>query len=428
MGKNLKALFFFLFTCGVLFAVFTLWAHRAGLCSAEIYFFSFRAQQNPNGVAKNLFLTYPALPSFFAFLYPSVILLPVTTGILVTIFLLPRLFPTEPLLLGLLILATIASPFFLSALSITPTLLLFFVLLLCALSNLLRYQEEQSVYYLFLGGIFFGATVLSHPHVEWFALATAIFVLFFFPGNLTRKFGLLLVFFFPVLAFLGIIMFLNWVYTTQALSFLRAPYSFFPYLPSFSFQNVKHAFSRWQRWYLFLPLLVSMFQDRKRALLGATLFLGSAALPSFPPLFATVATLGALFLKKPSLGKTGRLVLSLSLGVSVASGWILFLLSPAQLFLFAPYEPLQEKLTEYREIASFLAPQATVLLLDGEYFLASSWGKAVTTVTPESPFFEKTLTSLSCDYILSAGKSETFPGFRKIFQGENVSLYRKRLP
>jgi len=223
MGKNLKALLFFLLTCGILFTVFTLWTYRAGLLSTEIHFFSFRAQQNPNGVAKNLFLTYPALPSFFAFLYPSVILLPVTTGILVTIFLLPRLFPTEPLLLGLSILATIASPFFLSALSITPTLLLFFVLLLCALSNLLRYQEEQSVYHLFLGGIFFGATILTHPQMEWFALATAIFVLFFFPGNLTRKFGLLLVVFFPVLAFLGIIMFLNWGYTTQALSLLRFP-------------------------------------------------------------------------------------------------------------------------------------------------------------------------------------------------------------
>ncbi|MCX7667383.1 MAG: hypothetical protein N2Z84_00415, partial [Atribacterota bacterium] len=265
MNRNLKiSLLFFLSACGTLYLLFSLWAHKEGLLSPEAYFFSFQAHGHSGEHIKNLFLTYPVLPSIIAFLHPSAPFVTTGAGILVILLSLLSLFPVEPLSLSFL-LAIFASPFFLTSLCTTPTLLLFFVFLLSAFFHFLRYQEEQMVYHLFLGSILFGITFLIHPHAGWFSIAITLAVFLLFPGNIKKRTSLLVVILFPGFTFLGITAFLNWIYTGNALSFFDSSYSFLSHLPSFSWANWKHTGVQFYQWFLFLgPLLVGTFREKRR--------------------------------------------------------------------------------------------------------------------------------------------------------------------
>lgn len=427
MNQKIRiVLIFFLLVCGTFYFIFSRWVNENGLLSPEAYFFSFSTHGNPEDYIKNLFLAYPVLPSTIAFLYPSAPFIIAGTGILITILSLPWLFPAEPLLLGLFLLTLFASPLFFSSLSTTPTFLLFFTFLLSSFFRFLRYQEEKTPYHLFLGGILFGITFLMHPHAGWFTIPIIVSTLFLFSGTITQKFSLLMVILFPGLTFLGIIAFLNWVYTGNALSFLHSSHSFCPYLPSFSWTNWKYTLTQFPRWAVFLgPLIVGTFREKKRLFWGAVVIAGSTALPFFLPLLATLLTLAAGFLKTPSPGKIRRFVLSLSLGISFVTGWALFFLSPTQFFSFPPYKPLQEKLIEYREIASFLDTPTGVLVLDRDYFLTASWPGYLTVIIPKSSFSQTTPVQFY-DYIIQPAETPgVFPDSREIFRGKKLRLYQK---
>lgn len=427
MNQNGRTLLIvFLLVCGMLYFLFSSWAHEEGFLSPEAYFFPSQVHGHPEDSIKNLFLAYPVLPSAIAFLYPSAPFIIAGTGILIAILSLPWLFPAEPLLLSLFLLTTFASPLFLSALCTTPTFLLFFVFLVSAFAHFLRYQKEKTPYHLFLGGILFGIPFLIHPHAGWFTIPVIVSVLFLFPGPTTQKLSLLMVILFPGFTFLGIIAFLNWVYTGHALSFLHSSHSFSPYLPSFSWINWKYALTQFPRWAAFLgPLLVGTLREKKRLFWSAVVVAGSTALPFFLPLLATLLTLGAGFLKPRSLGKTHRLVLSLSLGISLASGWILFFLSPTQFFSFPPYQPLQEKLTEYREISSLLDAPTAVLVLDQDSFLTASWPGHLTAVVPKRPLPQTTPVQFY-EYIIQPAENRgALPDSQDIFRGKKLRLYQK---
>lgn len=431
MGKKPRILFLFVLAgCGIIVFLFTSWAAERELLSPEIYFFSFRARWHSGETLKNLFLTYPPLPFFLALLAPSELFLPVATGLLIMILASTWLFPAEPVLVVLFLLATVISPFFLSVLCVTPALALFFTLILGAWSFFLQYEECRSVYHLFLGGIFLGAAFLTNPHVEWLAIATLFLVLLFFSGNLIKKTSLFVVILFPVITFFSITLFLNWVYTERGFAFLRLPYSFAQYFPSFSFTNLLKNFALFPQW-IFFPFLVlpGILRDLKRTFLGLVLFLSLMALPFFLPFFATMLTLGAGFLKKPSRSKIARFILSLLLGIYFLMGWILFFTSPSRFFSFPPYVHLQEKLTEYRTIFPLLNSPGVILLTERDYFLASSWPEKLAIITPEDPRFRATLAGLTCHFIISTKeRAENFPGFREVFRGETIVLHQRELP
>lgn len=427
MNQNISiVLISFLLVCGAFYFTFSRWANENGLLSPEVYFFSFYTHGHPEDYIKNLFLAYPVLPSAIAFLYPSAPFIIAGTGILITILSLPWLFPAEPLLLGLFFLATFVSPLFLCSLCTTPTFLLFFAFLLSAFFHFLRYQEEKTPYHLFLGGILFGITFLIHPHAGWFTIPIIVSALSLFSGTTTQKFSLLMVILFPGLTFLGIIAFLNWVHTGNALSFLHSSHSFYPHLPFFSWINWKYALTQFPRWAVFLgPILVGTFREKKRLFWSAVVVAGSMALPFSLPLLATLLTLGAGFLKTPSPGKIQRFILALSLGVSLSTGWALFFLSPTQFSSFPPYKPLQEKLAEYREIASLLDNPTTVVVLDRDCFLTASWPGYLTVVIPKRSF-PQTTPAQFYDYIIQPAEIPgVFPNSREIFRGKKLRLYQK---
>ncbi|MEN3186931.1 MAG: hypothetical protein ABDK92_09955, partial [Atribacterota bacterium] len=268
--------------------------------------------------------------------------------------------------------------------------------------------------------------VLVHLRAGWFTVAILFSVFVLFQGHIIKKLSLLVVTIFPWLNFLGSIAFLNWVYTGNTLAFFRSSHSFFPYLPNFSWIHWKYTLFQFPRWAVFLgPLLVGTSGEKKRLFWAIAFIIGSMALPFSLPLLATLLTLGAIFLRTPPSGKIHRSIFSLSLGIALVTGWISFFQSPLHSFIFSPYQSLQEKLTEYREIASLLNTPTVVLVLDRDPFLTTSWSESLTAVISQlSP--PQTVPAQPYEYIVqSAESSNVIPGFKEIFQGKKLQLYQK---
>lgn len=428
MKRNNKTILtLFLLSCGTFLWLFSLWAQKQGFLSPEIYFFSFFTHPSPGERTIKTFLTYPTIPFSLSLPFPSTLSLPVATGVLGIFLSLNWLFTSEPILFVLFMSNTIFSPLFLFSLCASPTLLIFFIFLLSSIAHLLWYRERQSVYHLFLGGIFLGVAFLSYPRIGWFIGFVILFALIFLSENSAQKISLPLVILFPTLSFFLSLAFLNWVHTNSAFSFFHAPYSFLPHLPSFAFQNWKEAFVQLPRWIFFLfPFLVNILSDTRRFFWGVAILLTTTSLPFFLPLLGSILIFSCGFLKAPSPKRIYRSLLWLSLAISSIAGWVIFFLVPSQFFPFPPYTLLQEKLAEYQKIRANLSTPGLVLIADRDYFLASCWERQFPLVTPQKENFQTVSTNPStfCEYVVSS-TSRPFLGSQTILQGKRLILYRR---
>ncbi|MGQ9473392.1 MAG: hypothetical protein ACUVRN_05020 [Candidatus Caldatribacteriaceae bacterium] len=426
--KRKAILALFLLSCGTFLWLFSLWAQKQGFLSPEMYFFSFFAHHSSGERITNLFLTYPPIPFLLSLLYPSILSLPVITGVLCITFSTYWLFDSEPVLFILFILNTILSPLFLFSLCASPTLLLFFIFLLSSIAHLIWHQERQSVYHLFLGGIFLGVAFLSYPRIGWFVGFMILFAIVFLSESPAQKISLPLVILFPTLSFFLSLAFLNWVHANSAFSFFHASYSFLPHLPSFALQNWKETLVQFPRWIFFSsPLLVTILSDTRRFFWGVAILLTTTLLPFFLPLLGTILIFSTGFLKTTSPKRIHRSLLWLSLTISSIAGWVIFFLVPSQFFPFPPYTLLQEKLINYQKIRANLSTSGLVLIADQDYFLVSSWEKQPPLVTPQEEHFQ-TISSnpfAFCEYIVSS-TSRPFPGFQIVLQDKTLILYQRK--
>ncbi len=231
--------------------------------------------QLDNGRATASFLAYPLLPFLGFLLFPNPIIFSASLGaILATVvILLSRQKDASPLFQIFLVCAVLFSPAFLFVLVQEPVHLIFGVLLLSAAFFLLRYRETSSIQNCFLLGLCLGTAVFCRCESWWVApLFVLILVLFFRGDEKGELSSLLLVTFFPLIFFSGVLFFINWVFTGSALSFLRdSPYSSYAVLGSPFVLPEPHLFFPWlhSSWPSLLPFVMLFFHDRLRTVFAA---------------------------------------------------------------------------------------------------------------------------------------------------------------
>ncbi|GEM_PF-995903 len=419
---------------GVLFFSFSRWVAQNGWLSPEVYFFAFRSRlfhhASPQEGLGHFFLTYPFLPFLLSLFFSSPLFPPVVTGIFVTLFAIPWLKRFTPFCATLVFAGFLTSPFFLATLCVSPTIILFYALFLNALLTLLSFEKTNLVLYLFLGGISLGLTILVLPLPWWFLIALGGYILTNVRRPFTQRVSLLLVFFFPSMAILGILAFSHWVYSDTSFGFLRASYSFLPHFPPFTWENLRSSLPSLRLWHLFffLPFLWSMRRERRLLFWGAILGIGNLWMGFPPSVLVTLFLFAAAFLGNTNPFPARNTFLGFSFLLCLVAGWLLFVHNPSSFFAPIPYTDLSLKVPDYVSINRQLPSPSKTLILDHDSFLSVILTTPHPPITSESPLFGMATTHphLFCDSIVAPHDYENpFPQFEEVWQGQTLKLYQK---
>ncbi|GEM_PF-3957125 len=425
--------FFFLFST-------SLWSNL--LVSEETLFLLYqsRALTMPSmGGAATSLLVYPSLPFFGTFLFPNPVLYSALLGavLAVVVILLVQQKVTSTSFQVLLAAAVLFSPAFLVDLVQQHVNLLFYSLLLLAALFLLRYRETSGVQNCFLMGLCLGTAVYCRWETWWVTpLFLLALVLFFREEGIGKLGSLILVTFFPLAFFSGVLFFINWVSSGNPLFFLRdSPFSYHALRGSpLPFPEL-HMFLRWLRssWPALIPFLALFFHDRLRALFAAGFLFISFWVTGGIPLDTSSAslTLSLPFLFPVRSGTFFRTVFLILLLVGLALGWWRatgadspFTVPPDQYALEYP----AGKSFEYHSIQNLFPDDSVILVIDRDYHFLATWSSLSHIVVPEHRLYTFYLFNPGSlvDYLIINREREppvSFSGFSRIWKGRFLEIF-----